>query len=66
MNKATTTTAAPDTCGELMDYDVINKPNEPKLFGFPSGTYYNGSTIYPGTGNFAGCNKQNPGKFMNF
>ena len=47
-------------------YDFVNFPNDPELLGFPSGTYYDGSTIYPGTGDFyKSCNKQGPGMKLN-
>lgn len=35
------------------------RPNEPETRGFASGKLYDGSTVYPGTGNF-NCHTQNP------
>lgn len=45
-----------------MYYNITSSPNDPAVYGFPSGTYLDGSTIYPGTGNFGtSCGGQNPG-----
>lgn len=43
-------------CGTLLQYTK----NEVTTLGFNSGTYYDGSTVYVGTGNFAQCWSQNP------
>ena len=46
-----------------MPYNVTTSPNAPATLGFPSGTYYDNSIIYPGVGNFgASCSNQNPGR----
>lgn len=55
-------TKALSPCGTLMSYDMVNSPNDPALYGFPSGTYYDYSTIYPGVGTFSACPRQDPGK----
>lgn len=45
-----------------MTYNTNSSPNDPELYGFPSGTYYDNSIIYPGTGHFQkSCLKQSPG-----
>lgn len=45
-----------------MPYNVTASPNAPTTLGFPSGSYYDNSIIYPGTGNFGTyCGNQNPG-----
>lgn len=59
----TTTTMIP--CGVLKPYDIATSPKDPELFGFASGTYFDGSTIYPGTGNFSQCDGEDPGKIFN-
>jgi hypothetical protein len=43
-------------CGTLLNF----YQNDITQLGFASGTYYDGSTIYPGTGAFDMCAAQNP------
>lgn len=42
-------------------YNTVNFTNDPDVYGFPSGVYYDNSTLYPGTGNFNNAGGQNPG-----
>jgi len=44
------------TCGALLRLSA----NDPSVNGFSAGTYIDGSTIYPGAGNFSMCAGQNP------
>lgn len=44
-------------CGTLLQFTA----NNITTLGFNSGTYYDGSTVYVGTGNFDQCWSQNPG-----
>jgi hypothetical protein len=41
-------------------YDPVNAPDLTNL-GFPSGTFYDGTTIYPGTLGINACGGQTPG-----
>lgn len=43
-------------CGALLDF----KTNNITEYGFASGVYIDGSTVYPGTANFRQCYAQNP------
>lgn len=42
--------------------NVNNNPNRTKTPGFWSGTYKDGSAVYPGTGNFPSCPGVNPAR----